>query len=86
MIGIHRRLTPDTVKQIEKAVESDTESRIANLIHKLQMLHSDPIHFGEQLRAQQYYLWKRIDWKDVFPTVPFKVTVKAKIIQDGISK
>jgi spore germination protein KC len=84
MIGIPRRLSIERLKKLEKVVAMDTTTQITTLIRKLQALDSDPIAFGEQLRAQHYWLWKRIAWKEVFPTVSFTVSVKARILRDGI--
>jgi hypothetical protein len=84
IVGMDQRLVLRYIKQLEKKVESDTQLRITDLIYKLQSLHSDVIDFGAQLRAQHYDLWKRINWKKVYPTVPFRVTVQAKIIRDGL--
>ncbi len=81
---IGQRLTLRSLEKLEKKVEREMQLRTTSLIHKLQSLHSDSIGFGEQLRAQHYRIWKEVDWRELFPTVPFRVSVKAKIIRNGV--
>lgn len=63
---------------------AEIRSRLEQVIKKLQQLNSDPIDFGEEFRAQHQDLWQRIDWKKVFPTVPFRIDLKVKIQRDGV--
>lgn len=81
---IRQRLTLCSLEKLEKKVEREMQLRVTSLIHKLQSLHSDSIGFGEQLRAQHYRIWKEINWKKIFPTASFRVSVKARIIRNGV--
>ncbi len=81
---IRQRLTLRSLEKLEKRVEREMRLRISSLIHKSQSLHSDSIGFGEQLRAQHYSIWKEINWKKLFPTASFRVSVKAGIIRNGV--
>lgn len=84
MTDLDQRLTLSTIERFERKAGLDIKLRVASLIRKLQSLNSDSIGFGEKLRAHDYNLWKEMNWKEVFPTVPFQVSVKVKIIRDGV--
>lgn len=84
MIGSNRKMTPEFVKQLDGMVAKQTRSRMIKVIKKLQALHSDPIDFGEQFRAQHDRVWKKTDWKAIYPSVPFRVIVRADIVRNGI--
>ncbi len=77
------KLTHRFIQELEKKMETEIESRLSATIKKLQQFNSDPIDFGEQFRVQHHELWKRNDWKKIFPKARFRVLVKVKIIREG---
>lgn len=84
LTGGYLQLTPSENRRLEKVVTAEIYSRLEAVVRKLQQLNSDPIDFGEQLRAQQPEVWRRISWKKVYPSVPFKIELKMKIQRDGV--
>lgn len=76
-------LTPAYVQKVESAAEQVLRPRLTAVIKKLQNFNSDIVGFGDKLRIQHQDLWQRIEWKDIYPTVPFEVEVKLKIVRDG---
>lgn len=84
LTGGYLKLTPKENHQLEKIATQEIHSRLKSVIHKLQELNSDTIDFGEQLRAQHQDVWQRTNWKQVFPTVPFRIDLKVKIQRDGV--
>jgi spore germination protein KC len=72
----------DTLRY-QKIVAKEIRTRITDLIKKLQGYNSDLINFGEEFRVQHQDIWKKTDWKKVFPTVTFTVQVKMEIPRDG---
>lgn len=84
LTGGYMKLTPGENRRLEKTATEEIRSRLESVIRRLQELNSDPIDFGEQLRAQHQDVWQRINWKKVFPTVPFRIELKVKIQRDGV--
>lgn len=80
---IGEELTPAYIQKLESAAEQVLRPRLVNVIKKLQNFNSDVVGFGEKLRIQHQDMWQRIEWKDLYPTVPFAVNVKLKIVRDG---
>ncbi|MGE5606071.1 MAG: Ger(x)C family spore germination protein, partial [Bacteroidota bacterium] len=78
------KLTPRLIQRLEKKIATEVETRLSKTIKKLQQFNSDPIDFGEQFRVQHPDLWKRSDWKKVFPQARFRVLAKVKILREGI--
>ncbi len=77
-------LSPAYVRQVESEIQRVLTRQIIPVVRKLQRYNSDVIDFGEQLRVQRPELWKRLNWKRVFPKVSFKLAVKVKITRDGV--
>jgi Ger(x)C family germination protein len=84
LTGGYLKLTPNENRRLETIVKQEIYSRMVEVIRKLQGLNSDTLDFGEQLRAQHQEVWKRIAWKKVFPTVPFRIELKVKVQRDGV--
>ena len=71
-------------RQLELAAQRVLTKQLSRVIPELQRYNSDVIDFGEQLRVQRPELWRRLRWKQVFPKVPFRLTVKVTITRDGV--
>lgn len=76
-------VSPQDIAEFEKIVAREIEKRIIDLVKKLQGYNSDIIDFGEELRVRRQEIWKKTEWKKVFPAVPFSVKVKVHIEGDG---
>lgn len=80
------KLTPQFLQGLEEKMATEIETRLSTTIKKLQQFNSDPIDFGEQFRVQHHDLWKRSDWKKIFPQARFRVLVKVKIFGEGVTR
>ena len=78
-----KELTPTYIRKLESDAEQVLQPRLVNVIKKLQGFNSDIVGFGDKLRIQHQDMWQRTEWKDLYPTVPFAVEVKLKIVRDG---
>ncbi|HEX3046749.1 MAG TPA: Ger(x)C family spore germination protein [Bacillota bacterium] len=79
----HKEIKPAQRRRLELAMQKVLAPKMSKLIEKLQSFNSDIINFGEEFRVQHQEEWKKQPWKQIFPKVRFKVTVKAKIQRDG---
>ncbi|HEX7715306.1 MAG TPA: Ger(x)C family spore germination protein [Bacillota bacterium] len=86
LLGRDHELTPGSVNQLERVIETETRQNLIKLIGKMQRLQSDGIGFGEKLRAQHYGFWKGHNWKQLYPTSRFQVVVKADVIRNGVTR
>jgi len=50
-----------------------------NLLKYLQEIGSDPVGFGEIIRAKHNEYFKSVSWKTVYPKVKFDIDVKINI-------
>ncbi len=71
------------IERYQKSIAAELQHKIEALIKKLQSCNSDVVNFGEAFRVQHQSVWKKTAWKKVYPTVPFSVQVKVKILSDG---
>lgn len=78
--------TDDAKEQamLEGVISSDLTKICKDVLKKLQAANSDPIGFGDKIRAKYNDYWKSIDWKEVYPQASINVNVKAEIVKEGI--
>jgi hypothetical protein len=69
---------------MEKLIAQSLKQRLTAVIGKLQSYNSDVIDFGEQFRIQHQEIWEHIRWKEIFPLVPYQVSVYVSIQKDGV--
>jgi len=84
--GSGKEITQNDLQYLQKAVAHIAQKDLRLVIKKLQSMNSDIIDFGEQLRIQHQELWRKLDWKKVYPEVPFRVEVKVQIVSDGVMR
>lgn len=77
---------PVEQKKIEKALSSSLTKYANETIRVMQEVNSDPIGFGNIIRAKYHEYWKNINWKEVYPEAQIKVDVQLEIIKEGIIK
>ncbi|WP_411680289.1 Ger(x)C family spore germination protein [Clostridium thailandense] len=80
-------LTPDIVNSMERKLENSIKSDIMTVIQKGQKeLKTDIFGFGFNLYRQHPKEWHRNyenTWEEIFPDIPIKVNVDAKINNTG---
>lgn len=84
--GGESEITPALLGRLEQAIAKEIESKMAAVIKRLQAFNSDCINFGEELRVQHQGIWETINWKKVFPGIPFTVRVKVAIDRNGVTQ
>lgn len=72
-------VAPEEIAYYQRIVARNIKIRITDLVRKLQEYNSDIVNFGEEFRVQHQKVWKKVDWKRVYPTSPFTVKVKVQI-------
>jgi spore germination protein len=77
--GPHGIEKEEVQKDLEKILEESMEKDILALLKHLQEVGSDPIGFGEILRAKQNAYWKSANWKEKYKTAEFTVEVKVNL-------
>jgi spore germination protein KC len=83
LAGEHKEIKPADRRRLELSMQKVLAPKIGRVIKKLQSFNSDIINFGEEFRIKHFNQWKKHQWKDIFPKVPFKVIVTTKIERDG---
>lgn len=73
-------------KKLEEELSKHIESLCNETVKVLQEVNSDPIGFGNMVRAKYYDYWKSIEWKEMYPEAKIKVDVKVEIVKEGIIK
>jgi spore germination protein len=63
-------------KELEDKISILIEKDCMKLIKYLQEIRSDPIGFGEMIRATHNEYFKSVVWKNIYPEVQFNVDVK----------
>lgn len=74
---------PNIQKKVEIKLAEELNNDCNELIDYLQSIGSDPIGFGEIIRAKYNSYWKEIDWKQVYSDLNINVDVKLEILQFG---
>lgn len=81
--GNHNLDESENKKRLEEAVARSIKADSLKLLNHLQNLGTDPIGFGEILRAKQNKYWKSVKWKEVYKDASFKMDVKMNIESYG---
>jgi spore germination protein KC len=76
-------ISPQDIAGYQKIAAQNIKRRLIDLVKKLQGYNSDIIDFGEEFRVQHQNVWKKTNWKAMFPKVPFTGKVKVHIDADG---
>lgn len=75
------------VREIENAMENETERRAENAIEKIQKeFETDVLGIDKYLRQSHYKLWKTLekDWQGIFPNIDIDVSMDIKIRRVGL--
>lgn len=75
----HKLGDDDYKNELETLIETTIKDEILTLLKQLQKVCSDPIGFGERLRATQNKYWKTMDWRDIYRKAEFYVTTNVNI-------
>lgn len=70
---------PDDKKNLEEKITMLLRRDFMNLLKYLQEIGSDPVGFGEIIRAKHNEYFKSVSWKTVYPKVKFDIDVKINI-------
>ncbi len=73
--GEERLIKPEVKAGLEEIFEQDIEKQTIKLLKYLQSVGSDPVGFGELVRAYDNKYWKTVDWREVYKDAEFRVDV-----------
>ncbi|MGI5838895.1 MAG: Ger(x)C family spore germination protein [bacterium] len=76
--------TPAGIAALETVLSQAIAANLRAVINKEQReFRVDPYPFGEIIRARHPSLWRRIDWRETFPTIPVDIQVTSFIRHIG---
>ncbi len=80
--------TKSAMDRLSDLVGRTLDDELQETVRESQKLDSDPIGFGDYLRATQPTLWAAIRsrWHEVYPRVPVVVTVHVRVAKTGLLK
>ncbi|MDV3427489.1 MAG: Ger(x)C family spore germination C-terminal domain-containing protein, partial [Bacillota bacterium] len=79
-------LNPDAVNEVEQEIEKSINSDITAALDKVHQYNSDIFGFGFTFYRQHPNDWHKHYsgiWDDIFPYVPVKVNIQAKVNNTG---
>ncbi len=75
----------EIIQKLEKEINKKLESEIKRVIQYSQEVNSDIFRFGEYYEAQVRNANMDVEkWSEMYPEMKVNVTVKAKILRDGV--
>lgn len=77
---------PKEQEKLEKFITGYLNKHLNETIQIMQKANSDPIGFGDMIRAKYYEYWKSIDWKEIYPEAQIHVSSDVEIIREGLIK
>lgn len=80
------KVDQEDIRYLQSSMGRILQGELRSVIMKLQSYNADVIDFGEQFRVQHQGLWKRTNWREVYPKAPFSVEVKVRLLSDGIKR
>lgn len=80
-------LSPDNIKQEEKAAAQRLEDMMKKAVDKLQKQYkSDALGLGEIVRVQFPAYYKKVKWKDIYPNITIRISADVAIRRTGTVK
>jgi spore germination protein KC len=81
----HQKHTKDMLKELEKRIAADIAAKASNVIATLQKTNCDYLQLGHEVSAYHPKLFGGINWwREQYPTIRIKPTVKVQILNTGI--
>lgn len=81
-----QELDEDLVPRIESAVGKRLQQDFEAAFAKAQSMNADIFGIGRLVYYKHHNIWSRIDWNQVFPTLPIEVTVQPRLSPSGVTK
>ncbi|CAG9620518.1 Ger(x)C family spore germination protein [Sutcliffiella rhizosphaerae] len=72
------------VKELEKKVSQTIEEKVVEVVGIIQEANSDVLRTGQEVKIHHYDVWKKINWKEVYPNIEINPTVTVDIKGTGI--
>jgi spore germination protein len=73
-------------EELEERLSKEIQENCFGILGYAQRLGSDPIGFGDLVRAKYYSAWKTMNWEEVYREATVNVAVKVEIRQFGLIK
>lgn len=74
----------ENIETLEKQIEKRLTTIAKETIGKIQEANNDSLGIGERIRAFHHDTWEQVDWREVYPDIPFDVTFDVEISQHGV--
>ncbi|MGM7700773.1 Ger(x)C family spore germination protein [Pseudalkalibacillus sp. Hm43] len=72
------------IDQISKKLSKILTKDMNAMLQKVQEANSDPVGIGRELIAFHPEVWKKLEWRKDYPTIPITAKVQVKIGENGI--
>lgn len=75
---------PEQQNKLENILCKEIENECIKIIKYMQNVGSDPIGFGDIIRAKYNSYWNSIDWKKAYKDAEINVDVKLNVVSHGV--
>jgi spore germination protein len=82
---INGPLNNQNIKELEKVMVEEIETKTQEMIQRFQELGIDPIGIGEEVRTRTRK-WDQKKWEDLYPNIKITVSAKVKLLEAGVVK
>ncbi len=79
-----KRVPKEKLSDFERAAEKSISKEVKNILVKIQKANLDPIGFGLRYRSRHFNNDDWEQWKQIYPTIAFKVQTKVQIEDTGL--
>jgi len=77
---------PKNIAKLERLFASTISQQVQSAVSKAQNdFGVDYLNFGAALNRSKPKVYQKLDWEELFPTIPVHVEVRSKITRTGIS-
>ncbi|WP_346266553.1 Ger(x)C family spore germination C-terminal domain-containing protein [Paenibacillus sacheonensis] len=74
----------DPSRKVENVIAADLTAKSKNVIATLQKTNCDFFQFGQEAAAYHPELYKKMNWREQYPTIKIEPKVKVTILNTGI--
>lgn len=72
------------VDQLAKKAATSLEEQAKEIVKTIQLANSDVLSIGEEIKVHHHDSWKKLNWRETYPTIDIQPKVKVKIVGTGI--
>ncbi|HEY3315275.1 MAG TPA: Ger(x)C family spore germination protein [Bacillota bacterium] len=72
------------IERIRAEVKQEVAAKTESVLAKLKELGTDPLGLGSVVFYHDPDLWARLNWDEVYPTVPVEIKVDVRLVRKGL--